>query len=31
MLVIDFDVGDARITSAKAIKDKISMFVQTLL
>ena len=31
MLVIDFDVGDARMTSTQAFKDKISMFVQTLL
>ena len=31
MLVIDFDVGDARMTSTQTFKDKISMFVQTLL
>jgi len=31
MMIIDFDVGDARMTSTKAFKDKISMFVQTLL
>ena len=31
MLIIDFDVGDARMTSTKAFKDKISMFVETLL
>ena len=31
MLTIDFDVGDARMTSLKTFKEKISMFVQTLL
>ena len=31
MLIIDFDVGDARMTSVKSFKEKISMFVQTLL
>ena len=31
MLIIDFDVGDARMTSLKAFKDKITMFVQTLM
>ncbi|MFX0046651.1 MAG: 2-hydroxyacyl-CoA dehydratase family protein [Candidatus Hermodarchaeota archaeon] len=31
MLIIDFDVGDARMTSAKTFKEKISMFAQTLL
>ena len=31
MLLIEFDVGDARVTSLKAIKEKISMFAQTLL
>jgi benzoyl-CoA reductase/2-hydroxyglutaryl-CoA dehydratase subunit BcrC/BadD/HgdB len=30
-LIIDFDVGDARMTSLAAMKEKISMFVQTLL
>lgn len=31
MLIIEFDVGDARMTSLKTFKDKISMFTQTLL
>ena len=31
MLIIEFDVGDARMTSLKSIKEKISMFAQTLL
>jgi benzoyl-CoA reductase/2-hydroxyglutaryl-CoA dehydratase subunit BcrC/BadD/HgdB len=31
MLVIEFDVGDARMTPIKTIKQKISMFTQTLL
>ena len=31
MLIIEFDVGDARMTSLKAMKEKISMFAQTLL
>jgi len=31
MLTIDFDVGDARMTSLKTFKEKLSMFVQTLL
>ena len=31
MLIIDFDVGDARMTSLSTMKEKISMFVQTLL
>jgi hypothetical protein len=31
MLIIDFDVGDARMTSLATMKEKISMFVQTLL
>ena len=31
MLIIDVDVGDKRMTSAKIIKDKITMFAQTLL
>lgn len=31
MLIIDVDVGDKRMTSAKTIKDKINLFVQTLL
>ena len=30
-LIIDFDVGDARMTSLATMKEKISMFVQTLL
>jgi benzoyl-CoA reductase/2-hydroxyglutaryl-CoA dehydratase subunit BcrC/BadD/HgdB len=31
MLIIEFDVGDARMTSLKTFKEKISMFTQTLL
>jgi hypothetical protein len=31
MLIIEFDVGDARMTSLKTFKEKISIFVQTLL
>jgi benzoyl-CoA reductase/2-hydroxyglutaryl-CoA dehydratase subunit BcrC/BadD/HgdB len=31
MLLIELDVGDARVTSIDAIKNKISMFTQTLL
>ncbi len=31
MLIIEFDVGDARMTSLKTFKEKISMFAQTLL
>ena len=31
MLLIEFDVGDARVTSLKTMKEKISMFAQTLL
>jgi benzoyl-CoA reductase/2-hydroxyglutaryl-CoA dehydratase subunit BcrC/BadD/HgdB len=31
MLIIDFDVGDARMTSLKTMKEKIKTFVQTLL
>ncbi len=31
MLIIDLDVGDKRMTSEKIIRDKISMFAQTLL
>ncbi len=31
MLIIDFDVGDARMTSLTTFKEKISMFSQTLL
>ena len=31
MLIIEFDVGDARVTSLKVMKEKISMFAQTLL
>ena len=31
MLIIEFDVGDARMTSLKAFKEKIGMFAQTLL
>lgn len=31
MLLIEFDAGDARMTSLKAFKEKISMFVQTLI
>ena len=31
MLLIDVDVGDKRLTSEKIIKDKITMFAQTLL
>ncbi len=30
-LIIEFDVGDARMTSLKTFKEKISMFVQTLI
>jgi benzoyl-CoA reductase/2-hydroxyglutaryl-CoA dehydratase subunit BcrC/BadD/HgdB len=30
-LIIDFDCGDARMTSSKTFKEKIGMFVQTLL
>ena len=31
MLIIEFDAGDARMTSLKKFKEKINMFVQTLL
>ena len=31
MLIIEFDVGDARMTSLKTFKEKISMFIQTLM
>ncbi len=31
MLIIEFDVGDARMTSLKTFKEKISIFTQTLL
>ena len=31
MLLIDLDVGDKRMTSEKIIKDKITLFAQTLL
>lgn len=31
LLLIEFDAGDARMTSLKTFKDKISMFVQTLI
>ncbi|MBD3212779.1 MAG: hypothetical protein GF311_09225 [Candidatus Lokiarchaeota archaeon] len=31
MLLIELDVGDARVTSIDAIKNKINMFTQTLL
>ncbi len=31
MQIIEFDVGDARMTSLKMFKEKISMFAQTLL
>jgi len=31
MLLIEFDAGDARMTSLKAFKEKISFFVQTLI
>jgi hypothetical protein len=31
MLIIEFDAGDARMTSLKAFKEKISFFVQTLI
>jgi benzoyl-CoA reductase/2-hydroxyglutaryl-CoA dehydratase subunit BcrC/BadD/HgdB len=31
MLLIDVDVGDARFASEKVIRDKIALFVQTLL
>lgn len=31
MLLIDLDVGDKRMTSEKIVKDKIRLFVQTLL
>ncbi len=31
MLLIEFDAGDARMTSLKTFKEKISMFVQTLI
>ncbi|MBY9003498.1 MAG: 2-hydroxyacyl-CoA dehydratase [Candidatus Lokiarchaeota archaeon] len=31
MLIIEFDVGDARMTSIKKFKEKINLFVQTLL
>ena len=31
MLIIEFDVGDARMTSLKTFKEKISMFTHTLL
>ena len=31
MLIIDFDVGDARMTSLNTFKERIGMFVQTLL
>ncbi len=31
MLTIDFDVGDARMTSLNTFKEKINMFTQTLL
>jgi len=30
-LIIEFDVGDARMTSLKMFKEKISLFAQTLL
>jgi benzoyl-CoA reductase/2-hydroxyglutaryl-CoA dehydratase subunit BcrC/BadD/HgdB len=31
MLIIEFDVGDARMTSLATIKEKIKMFTKTLL
>ncbi|MFW9780984.1 MAG: 2-hydroxyacyl-CoA dehydratase [Candidatus Heimdallarchaeota archaeon] len=31
MLLIEFDAGDARMTSLKTFKEKISLFVQTLI
>ncbi|MFX0018706.1 MAG: 2-hydroxyacyl-CoA dehydratase [Promethearchaeota archaeon] len=31
MLLIEFDAGDARMTSLKTFKEKISIFVQTLI
>ncbi|MFW9999975.1 MAG: 2-hydroxyacyl-CoA dehydratase [Candidatus Hodarchaeota archaeon] len=31
MLLIEFDTGDARLTSIKTIKEKISMFAETLM
>ena len=30
MLLIEFDAGDARMTSLKSFKEKISMFTQTI-
>ena len=30
MLLIEFDAGDARMTSLKSFKEKINMFTQTL-
>ena len=30
-LIVEFDVGDARMTSLKTMKEKISMFAQTLM
>jgi hypothetical protein len=30
MLLIEFDAGDARMTSLKSFKEKISMFIETI-
>ena len=31
MLIIDLDVGDERLTNINIVRDKISMFTQTLM